>query len=505
MAEPEVGGAQEPVGIGQPEPEVVGQPEPAPGDGDRERGRLLGRAVLGASVLVVVVVIAAVAGGLLVTTRPVPSVPADVPPLVAVVAASGGLTTMDANGGSVVHYGDPSIIYGFPAWSPDGTRIATIGIGPDGTAIYVFAVQRSPTGGGGSPGPTGSPGTTDSPRSGVEPTVVYQSPDRPPFYLYWTPDGRALSFLTTEPVGIALRIAAADGSGPPASGAGPGGVVRLGQPLYFDWVDPGRLLVHVGIGADAFVGEVGPDGTSLAPTVPGDGAFRPAVVSRDGRYVAYARSTGEPSGEVVLAARDGSTRQPLPVAGPAAFVFDPAGDTLAVVGATAQGSDTGGFPIGPLRLVDPASGAVRTLLDGSVLSFFWSPDGRTIAALRLAQPGDVPSTAGGDVVLAAARPPATPSPDPPAATAVRARLALVDVATGKVTSERVIGLGEDFVNLLLPYFDQYALSHQLWSPDGSAILLPLIDPTGRPRVYLVPADGSSPHALADGVKGFWSP
>jgi TolB protein len=497
MAEPEVGGERESA--------VVAQPEPAPGDGGREpapgrdRGRLVGRGVLDVSVLVVVVVIAAVAGGALLTSRSEPTASPGAPPLVAVVAASGGLATMDEHGGSVVRYGDPAVSYGFPAWSPDGTRIATIGTGPNGTAIYVFAVPRGGSAGGGAPGTTGSPGT------GSEPTVVYQSPDRPPFYLYWTPDGRALSFLTTEPVGIALRIAAADGSGPPASGAGAGGVIRLGQPLYFDWVDPGRLLVHVGIGADAFVGEVGPDGTSLAPSVPGDGVFRSAIVSRDGRYLAYARSTGDATGEVVVAARDGSTQRPLPVVGPAAFVFDPTGDTLAAVGATAPGGDTGGFPIGPLRLIDPASGTVRTLLDGSVVSFFWSPDGRTIAALRLAQPGDVPITAAAGVVLAAARASLEPTVGPPAATAVRARLAFVDVATGRVSSEKVIGLGEDFVNLLLPYFDQYALSHRLWSPDGTSILLPLIDASGRPRVYVVPADGSTPRPVADGIKAFWSP
>ena len=168
-------------------------------------------------------------------------------------------------------------------------------------------------------------------------------------------------------------------------------------------------------------------------------------------------------------------------------------------------ADAGAFPVGPLRLVDPASGAVRTLLDGSVVSFFWSPDGRTIAALRLAQPGDLPGTARADVVLAAAREPAPPTAGPVQAEGVPARLAFVDVASGAVRSERVVHLGADFVNQLLPYFDQYALSHRLWSPDGASILLPLVDADGTGRLYVVPADGSAPRPVADGVKGFWSP
>jgi hypothetical protein len=61
------------------------------------------------------------------------------------------------------------------------------------------------------------------------------------------------------------------------------------------------------------------------------------------------------------------------------------------------------------------------------------------------------------------------------------------------------------VNQLLPYFDQYALSHRLWSPDSASILLPLVDSVGRDQVVVVPADGSEPRPITGGAKGFWSP
>ncbi len=480
------------------EPRVGEDRVPAPGgDRGRDRGRRLGRAVLVGSGLFVVALVVTIAGGWLFTIRSEPTAPPSVSPatgLVAVVDADGGLATMDDHGRSIVHYGDPGITFGFPAWSPDGTRIAAVGQGPTDTAIYVFTVARAGSGGAGAGG-TGSI---------AQSTVVYRSPDHLPFYLYWTPDGRWLSFLTNEPAGIALRVAAADGTGPPAVGDG-AGVIRIGAPLYFDWVDAGHVLVHVGLGPDAFVGEVGPDGTSLAPAVPGTGSFRSAIVSRDGRYLAYVHSVDTSSGEIVVAARDGSTRQPLPVFGPAAFVFDPTGDRLATIAAGAPVADAGAFPVGPLRLLDPASGEVRTLLDGSVVSFFWSPDGRTIAALRQAQPGDEPVSADAGIVLAAARGSASSTGDPAQAEGVPARLAFIDVATGAVRSERVVHLGADFVDQLLPYFDQYALSHRLWSPDGGSILLPLVDADGTGRLYVVPADGTAPRPLAAGVKGFWSP
>jgi TolB protein len=109
------------------------------------------------------------------------------------------------------------------------------------------------------------------------------------------------------------------------------------------------------------------------------------------------------------------------------------------------------------------------------------------------------------VVLAAVR-----LPHPTASGTLQAggavvSVVFVDASTGVVRSERVVRLADHFVNQLLPYFDQYALSHRLWSPDGTSILLPLVDNAGRDRLVVVSADGSEPRPIADGVSGFWSP
>ena len=57
----------------------------------------------------------------------------------------------------------------------------------------------------------------------------------------------------------------------------------------------------------------------------------------------------------------------------------------------------------------------------------------------------------------------------------------------------------------MTYFDQYALSHHLWAPDSSSILLPQVAAdgvdTGRRRVR---ERGDDPVSL-DGEIGFWSP
>ena len=406
--------------------------------------------------------------------------PPSSPGRIAVVDDGGALSTMDADGGSRVSYPMPGVVFGFPAWSPDGSRIAVTGQGADDTAIYVFTVA-----------------TDDGP------TVIYRSADRPPFYLYWTPDGRAVTFLATESASISLRIAPADGSAQ-LDGSGTGSILRRGAPLYFDWLDAGRLLLHVGLGSGAFVGEVGPDGAPIAQPLPGTGIFRSASVSPDGGYIAYVRSETEVTGRLVVASRDGSVTHELPVAGPAAFVFDPTGDRLATISADKPVDPSVGLPIGPLRIIDAASGATQMLLNAPIVAFFWSPDGRTIATIQPSSPGDDNVAAGPGFILAGAVEPRSRAAAGAQAPGIAVRLRFVDASSGKVRADRRVRLADHFVNQLLPYFDQYALSHSLWSPDSESLLIPLVGATGHNQLVAVPADGSDPRPVADGDKGFWS-
>jgi dipeptidyl aminopeptidase/acylaminoacyl peptidase len=479
-----------------PEPRTDAEQELAPQDaGGGSQGRLrivLPLALVGVFVATVIVLAAGLVttqGSLRVVASPPSGAPSAAPSgasatsLIAVIDESGALATMDERGGSRVSYAVPGVVFGFPAWSPDGSRIAAVGHTPDDTSIYVFTVLRGGSGG------------------HAKPVAIYRSPDRPPFYLYWTPDSQRVAFLATEPAGLSLRIAPANGAAP-LDGSGPGAIIRRGAPLYFDWEGADRLLLHVGTGSSAFVGEVGLDGASVAPAVPGTGDFRSASASRDGRYLAYVRSGTDSSGQIVIESRDGASRHGLPVFGPAAFAFDPTGDMLASIAADKPVPDAPAFPLGTLRLIDASTGAVRTLLDGAVVAFFWAPDGRTIAALRLAQPADQTSETGPFLTAAVrARPVAAATPSP----GVEVRLAFIDVATGTVRSERVVRPASDFVNQILPYFDQYALSHHLWAPDSASILLPLVHSSGGAQLVVIPADGTDSRPIADGVSGFWSP
>ena len=389
---------------------------------------------------------------------------------VALLGADGSLTLVEAGGRTIELASAADGTFVFPAWSPDGTRIAAMRQTTTDHAIVVF---DAPSAASGAP---------------AEPRVIFQHPTIAPFYMSWTPDGTRVSFLADEGGGLSLRIAPADGSAP-LDGSGPGATIRSGNPLYYDWIGGDRLMAHIGAGAGAFLGEIALDGSSVAPAIQSPGDFRSAVVSADGSFAGYARVSTGGGPEVVVTGRDGSNVHPMPVFGPAAVEFDPTGHTLASIGPTAARAEPLAIPVGPIRLIDAETGRVRVLLDGDVVSFWWSPDGKTIAAIRI-QPIE-------DAV-------ASPSPaGSAAAPSQEIRLVFVDVASGSATS-RVIAPGQLFIDQLLTYFDQYQLSHRLWAPDSSSILIPIARPSGETLVAVVPRNGD-PQVLLDGVIGFWSP
>lgn len=460
------------------EPEPLGAPV-APG---RRRRRIV--AALAAVLLAIgsVAVILVATGRIGQPSRPTAHI--------AFVGPDGSLAIVDGQGANRVDHAPPNTTFGFPAWSPDGSHVAVVATTPDSVGIDVFAT-----------GVDGAPAT--------DPTVVYESATDAPFYLYWTPDSRAVTFLTANGPDLSLRSV-------PSNGSGAATVLREGQPMYWAWDGPARMLVHTGADTSAFLGAVGMDGTTVSTVAGEPGVFRAPAASSDGRYEAYVVAKDAGSGSVVVAASDGSGSHSVPVLGPAALGFAPSGPQLAFIG-PGEGDRIAPLPIGPLRIVDAASGDVRTLPVKDVVSFFWSPDGRTIATLGVPSAGNPDAaSAGDDSAIGPGRGPAAarlastgagPGAARPVADApgVPVSLAFVDVAKGTATAPVIVSLTPLFVNQVLPYFDQYALSHRLWSPDGTSILLPVVGADGVESLDLLPADGSAPRVLVPGSIGFWSP
>jgi hypothetical protein len=403
---------------------------------------------------------------------------------IAVVGADGSLGIVDATGHSLTLANDGDATYGFPAWSHDGRRIAAVRYGSADVAILVFDAQGAALG------------------RATAPVPIFRSFNVGPFYLFWTPDDRRISFLAGEENRLTLRIAPADGSAP-LDGSGPGAIIKDGSPLYYDFVQNDMLLVHVGSGNTAFLGEVGLDGAAPAAELIRPGNFRSPVVSLDHHYIAFVRQKSNGTGEIVVAAEDGSGEHVMPVFAPAAVEFDPIDDIVASIGPIRPSTNPPDIPLGPLRLIDARSGGVRTLLEGLNVAFWWSPDGKTIAALRVGT-ATAPSPSGG-----ASAPASSASPGgSPASSAEpelnEIRLVFVDVASGRVRSQPLVAPGRVFIDQFLNYFDQYSLSHRLWAPDSSSIVFPVDGPNRTTRLEVFFPDGEAPIHITAEI-GFWSP
>jgi hypothetical protein len=421
-------------------------------------------------------------------TAPSPVLNAPKMARLAVVDADGRLSTIDEFGGSVVALGAPGTRYAVPAWSPDGRHIAAIATADDESAsVQVFSV---------------SSGAPDS-ASG---TVVYASQESKPEYVFWAPDGRSVTFTTDERMGAGLWVAPLDGGGTDMP------IAHMGAPLYWSWLRDGQPLVHGGgQGGDPFLGEVGLWDRTRAAISTAPGGFRAPGTSADGRYRGFAVRQGD-GYRIVVESVDGGVHREIPVKGTVALAFDPAGDHLAYIAPTTADPSKvqASQPVGPLQVLDPASGISRRVAAGSVVAFSWSPDGRTLAALQL--PTDDDKEAIVDSVptaqLAAYR--SVPSDhagklSAPSDPGVRLRLTFLRTDDWAMRSRSIVELGESFVSEVIPAFEQYGLSHRLWSPDSSALALPIVADDGTTSIVEIRPDGSQPRKVASGTAAFWSP
>lgn len=349
--------------------------------------------------------------------------------------------------------------YSWPAWSPDGQRLASFRVELSGgqltDGLYIFDALSARI------------------------LHAYKEPGLQPIYAYWSPTSQQLGVLLGGRGPFSLNL------WPPSSGQRPQRIAR-GAPFYFHWRADGQaVLTHTGGnrggGAGPAISVVTiPTGErhllSRSPSV-----FGPPSWSFDGKWLAYGNTReGQEKAALMIAAGDGS--QPESVAlvpKRMALAWSPTQHLLAIA--------TTSFIRAPLfeevRVFDVGSGALHPLIQEPLAAFFWSPDGTRI--------------------LYAKR-----NPD-------RAHWTWVVVDVHSRTSFPVVNFIPSRPQILVfQYFDQYALSHRLWSPDsqfftfsGHTDLNPNPGPGVRgPSVYIVPVTkDATPQRLSDGHIAFWSP
>lgn len=388
---------------------------------------------------------------------------------IAYVNNDGQIMTINPNGSGARILTSGTHRFQFPAWSPDSTRLAVIGQNPMGGAVYVI----------------------DAAADAAEPGFLYQGSSDEPFYLYWAPDGEKIGFISNDRLsGIALHVVAADGSDESR-------VVSAGEPFYWHWADDsaGMLIHSGGFGVSGRVEMIPVESASggRRNDLGQPGLFQSPGISADGRFWAYAERVDREGSQLVVMDTVNGAKQVEEHLGAVAMNWNPVTPTLAFISGDTM---TSGSFIGSLRVLDAETGEVTLLSRDKVVAFFWSPDGRYIAAL-----GFMDSGAEREINVAN---PKRPFAKPSAQLRLpQLELVIYDMTTmeGKELLRFVPSLA--FLSQFLPYFDQYALSHQIWSPDSTALVLPMLGENSD-EVVVVSIQSGEEQLIASGSMPFWS-
>jgi hypothetical protein len=335
---------------------------------------------------------------------------------------------------------DVDTVYFQPLWSPDGRRIAYGQA--DGTNFSITVSDQDGTG------------------SEKTPLSTF------PFYYYWDGAGQKVGLLRNAETGATLAMEVVED----------GELTRLGTgaPFYFSW-EPGgsRLIWHIGNDRLELRAEDG----SLTPADDMPGSFQAPQWTESGVFY----SVGETEDQtLVRSSLDGSDPTPVgQIRGFASFSATRDGTRIAVQGRTeAPDAVSASFqqvprvPYNQVAVIDVAAATIQRVTDDAAIAFFWNPPGDALAVLSL---GSDRGTLNWSVWQD-------------------------DTLTELVAFVPSPTFFRDFV----PFFDQYAQSMTLWSPDGTRFAFPGLIGDER-GIWVQHIDGSAPVRVADGVFVTWSP
>ncbi len=324
--------------------------------------------------------------------------------------------------------------WSWPTWSPDGEWIAAFAVeGGDDESGPVRVVTLS--------------------IDGVRQVEWAHIPNMSPIYLQWHPTGNAISVLTQQGSELVLSLLRKERLGQVRP-------IEQGVPLFFNWTPSGdRVLIHVGSKDD-------PAGRLMLRDPLGDGedvlyerapgSFCAPVFPGERAVVALRKPDG--SSEVVACAPDGSDAVSLlSRRGLMAVLPGPKGSPWLAVACAPKGEST---PYRGIDLVHVDTGETRALTTSDCLAYFWSPNGDYLLYALVDSDANC------------------------------LYWYKVDVAGGEP-----VGLGSFWptrdILFYLHFFDQYAQSHSLISPDGRYVVFAgypagggQADLSSPPRIYL---------------------
>jgi dipeptidyl aminopeptidase/acylaminoacyl peptidase len=281
-----------------------------------------------------------------------------------------------------------------------------------------------------------------------------------PFYLSWDPTSSRIAYLGA-PSDNAIELGILE-----VAGRSSGATLDAGQPFYLSWAPDGdQLLVHVG---GERLDRLGLDGSTTAL---GDrpGTFSAPVWSADGKTFVYASADADGQRLVMRDVKAETGRPLVPFEGLIAFVVSPDGERVAFQVLEPERTL-------PLSVIDVDSGDTVEITDSAIAAFFWSPDSERLLYLD-------------------------PDPD---GEQFWFRWGVWDGSSSFLLPRFVPSLlmAGDY----LQFFEQYAQSMSLWSPDGSAFAYPGTNEDGQEGIWIQSARlDRAPVLVAEGDFVAWSP
>ena len=390
------------------------------------------------------------------------------PGRIAYVGLDGQVRTVSPDGSGEQIISPRTGVYSWPAWSPDGRNLVFSGLA-DGSAG-----QQRPT-------------LFDRDLSTGELARIHvgQPGDAfvaaaAPHYVYWAPDSSRLAFLAGTASDLRLYLYDRAVGEPPRT-------AMDGVPVFMDWSpDSEHLLIH--FNADHFLLGAADGDLSRLDLESGIMGYKVPTWRPGTALMTYA--TGDRSGGLSLYVGEVGAAQTVfvdRVPEDAAFRWSPNGEMLAVTNPDRV------IAYRPLRLLvyerialySESGTELEAAIEDAVVAFFWSPDSTKIAYVTLL-PGEFNML----------------------------RWKVLDVATGVESTVIDFTPSADQVTVL-QFFDQFAGSHRIWSPDSRSLVFAgkvgggaVLASTGQEnidRIVVVAARSfPSTNVIARGTLAFWS-
>ncbi len=399
--------------------------------------------------------------------------------MLAIIGADGNVSVYDANGKNPIRVTTDAQagqrVYQWPTWATDG-RLAFFGASADPVDLYSLRMF-----------------VTDPSAPNLSVTSAYSSADETFTYAYWSPGDCAAQSAATSAAGgcreLALLFTPADQSGLSVRLIRDEGdrfsnrIIGQSSPFYYSFAPDGTKMLWFQNGSQLEVYDVAADKVinNLSDT---PGKFQAPMWSPIDDRLLFGTTSADPA-QTDLVIAQGTDRRVLlrGLDGPISFAWSPDAALIASV----AGYDK-------VQITDVKTGkSVASGTQGNVIAHFWSPQSDRVAYLVVNR-----DTAGSQARLRA-------NGHTPAEQATGGLTWYVlDVKTGNDAPIVTFAPTRDMV-YLLNFFDQFARSHSLWSPDGRYLTYGAVDLLGKQNVMIVDTQQiSNPIKVGAGSVGIWS-